>query len=145
MQDPFRKGIGHAVQWYNLLRRQVVQRVEKALLFAEEVPAEIRQRRSDGVNLSPNDAQEQHPNNSQERPLPLPSLTSPSEGPLPFYPSSSTPSSTPSPGPVNHSAICAGEQAPSSPSPPLTECARILQQRCPSCFAGTKFGHSLEK
>ena len=173
--DPFRKGIGHAVQWYDSLRRQVLQRVEDAFFSAEQVassgPVSINIQEP---CLSPSsvpvisipstqiDQMSTYPlsDNTQERPSP--SLPNPSVKCVdqtstdPLFDNTQERSSSSPPNPTTEPVFDNAQERPSSSPPnppttplpstqPATECARILQRRCPACFSGVKFGHHLQK
>jgi len=93
IRDPFRRGLGYAIQWYDCLRILVQKKVDTVL---EESAKEIQGVRRPDIDL----------------------------------PNTTTASST------------------SSPKPPAltpSECAPILQQRCPACFGGTTFGQPVEE
>ncbi|KAG6907112.1 hypothetical protein DXG01_010488 [Tephrocybe rancida] len=97
VQDPFRKGLGHAIQWYDNLQVYIEQIVEAAIVSAD---ARNRDNPDEG---------------SMTRGMELFTLLQPPEQDRPRF------------GPV-------------PPPQPLSECARILQKRCPACFGGTTFG-----
>ena len=117
VQDAFRRGIGHAAQWYDILQVHLDRQVEAAIVAADtnvrhskaapQTPGAfplIHQSNPDAP-LTPGDILTSHPNPSNHESKPL-------DGDLPV------------------------------PSPPLNlnECSRILQQRCPTCFGLNTFG-----
>ncbi|KIN99430.1 hypothetical protein M404DRAFT_30479 [Pisolithus tinctorius Marx 270] len=89
IRDPFRRSIGNAVQWYNILQVHIERR-------AESIIKRCRQTVLDHLN---------HTQSAQQ-----PSFTA-----IP----------------------------PSSKQFSLSQCASILVQRCPACFAGRTFGWPL--
>ncbi|RDB19001.1 hypothetical protein Hypma_014420 [Hypsizygus marmoreus] len=150
IQEPFRRGLGYAIQWYDNLQIHVEQRINDALLHAED---QIQSHdKSDGVE------------HNQTTQPPLTPPTTPSRNPTIALPAGSSPSATsPTVPPVDSSAAPPAPQAcpPANPqSPPKAssapaykssaqlspgKCARILQQRCPACFAGTRYGRSFDE
>ncbi|EMD40519.1 hypothetical protein CERSUDRAFT_44780, partial [Gelatoporia subvermispora B] len=119
--DPFRKPIGHAVQWYDALRTAVERHVEDTIDNARKIIANHLDR-SQGTSVLPISAQ--------------PSSTPPlSAQPSSTPPRSAQPSSTPPLSAQPHST-----PPLSPPTPLLLECASILQRRCPACFGGGTFG-----
>ena len=116
VQDAFRRGIGHAVQWYNILQVHLDQQLEAAIVAAD---ATVRHSKAAPPSTFPSlsSPSVHQPNAHGDAPLtPCHMLTScpnPSDGNLPVTP---------------------------VPSPPLNECSRILQQRCPTCFGLNTFG-----
>lgn len=129
VKDPFRRGIGNAVQWYDSLQSLLAEQVENALKTADEIVTTIK--------------------TTHGRPPP------PSDPALPSSTSIKTAHVGPSPDPSLRAALPSstdGQALPPSPSnvflSPLTarrECARILQQRCPACFALTSFSRPSEQ
>ncbi|KAG6839934.1 hypothetical protein C0991_010226 [Blastosporella zonata] len=106
VQDPFRKGLGYAVQWYSNLHARIEQVMEAAIISA--------------------DTSNYHSSHEDDR------------GSIP-----------PTTQPQSHSQLLEEEFVseeerpvfgPAPPPLPLTECARILQRRCPACFSGATFG-----
>lgn len=145
--DPFRKGIGHAVQWYDFLRRQVLQKVEDALFSAEQVPTIPAKLTSIDCHV----VSSSHPSIRTQEQLrntvpPSPAMSPPSTPPGPRTDIHGVSSSHPSINAQDRNTAppSSAMSPPSAPPGPRTECARILQRRCPSCFAGVKFGHALE-
>ncbi|GLB45913.1 hypothetical protein LshimejAT787_3800020 [Lyophyllum shimeji] len=152
VQDAFRRGLGHAIQWYNNLQIRVEQQVEAALVDADN---RIQQAKAARITSQ-----------TPTTPIAAPPSTSP-HPPPPMIP----PVIAPAPPllqlePLDHSVsqhfapTHSPERLPSVRSPPATsqpstplraplgkpapltpgQCARILQQRCPACFGGTHFG-----
>ncbi|KAG6883278.1 hypothetical protein C0993_007006, partial [Termitomyces sp. T159_Od127] len=115
IRDAFQRGLGHAIQWYDNLQVRIEQKVEAAIVSADQ----LIQANKAGKMLVPDSAQPEH---------------STPEDPNCHAPLLSTPSSFGGCSPVSSS---------SAPMP-LTHCARVLQRRCPACFGGTTFGRSFE-
>jgi len=134
VKDPFRRGIGNAVQWYDNLQGQLNDIVDQALKATDETITAIKL-----AQFQPSATQKPSrlSPSSDVQPQPSPQLSrpSPSSG-VQSQPSPISQSSYPSP--------CSGvglEDTPPVTAPkPRTECDRLLQQHCPACFAGTSFG-----
>ena len=124
VHDPFRRGLGSAVQWYDILQVEVERRIEGAIQACRDriTAAKISQQSS--VPSTP------------RRALPLVPISRPFATPskIPQTPHSSTPKSTVSATPAKASE---SQLIPST-------CASILVQRCPACFGGTLFGRPTE-
>ncbi|KAH6893817.1 hypothetical protein BKA70DRAFT_1534649 [Coprinopsis sp. MPI-PUGE-AT-0042] len=115
--EPFRKGLGYAMQWYDMLLVEVEHQKEQALLRAlANIKSRSVQDNPGAVNSSPE----------------YPSATTD-----PLSPVSPTTTTDPSP-PIPPTAA----KAPTSISGNLSpgECARFLQQLCPLCFGGDTYG-----
>jgi hypothetical protein len=132
VQDAFRRGIGHAVQWYDILQVRLDQQLEAAIVAADTAVDHLKAAplmpSFDGLPLSNQVIHEVHPNgnaihHSEETPLP-PSI---SHEELTSHPNQST-----------HESNSGGDHP--IPTPPPKECSRILQRRCPTCFALDEFG-----
>ena len=111
IQDAFRRGLGYAVQWYDILQVHIEREVESALQSADDCIQGAGAQPSAKENVSttkgiPRDPDVVLPNSSN----PMPSIQTPGPGSL-------------APG----------------------QCSRLLQQRCPACFAGLLHGRSGEK
>ncbi|KAG6816073.1 hypothetical protein H0H93_008564, partial [Arthromyces matolae] len=114
MRDPFRKGLGYAIQWYDNLKVRIEERVEAAIVAADEELESAK---------------------VPDKPKPIPS-----DG----LPDSSPPKVPDKPKPIPSDGLPDSSPQPTS-SDPLTECARILRQRCPACFGGTNFGKTFNE
>ena len=101
VQDAFRRGFGHAVQWYDSLQVRIEHQLEGAILAGDATIRDCKQPVSLTLALS------------------TPGQSNP-EAPISLSPSLES-------------------ESPLAP-PPLRECHRILQRRCPACFALDKFG-----
>jgi len=135
VQDPFRRGIGHAIQWYDSLRRLLLKKVDDALFLAESIPVTASTDRREGSRAP-------LPHAAMDQPSVVPSSSS---SPLSEPATASTDRCEGSRAPLPHTAMDQPSVAPSSSSSPLLECVWILQRQCPCCFSGVKFGHALEK
>ena len=119
IRDPFWHGLSSAVQWYDILQVRLDQQLEAAIVAAD---ATVRHSKAAPPSAFPSlsSLSVDQPNADGDAPLtPCQMLTScpnPSDGDLPVTP---------------------------VPSPPLNECSRILQQRCPTCFSLNTFGRLL--
>jgi hypothetical protein len=114
IQDAFRRGLGYVIQWYDILHVQIERRVESALRSAD---TRIQESKTQLSAESPTSQQ----------------VLGPTCDP--------------------HTASLEPATSPSSPKSPTTlqvrplfsgQCARVLQQRCPACFAGLLYGRSSE-
>jgi len=114
-REPFRRGLGYAAQWLDVLHIIVEDRVDAALAAADEkIQNSIADQDSSNRDLNRKiDVRE----NQSKKTSGL-GVSSDTDEPLPAIPCQPT---------------------------DLSECARILQQRCPACFGCSKFGVSLEK
>ncbi|KAJ7584472.1 hypothetical protein C8J56DRAFT_893124 [Mycena floridula] len=153
-KEPFRRGLGHAIQWYDCLSVQTEAAVDKAVDECDAIAQALK------------------------RPLlplyksPLPSTSSPSTL-RPYTIEEALNNKMPTLVAETYSAevekdIAAARaqlptDAPSEPTdappeptdaPPESikpgamspgECHRILQQRCPACFSGTMYGRSFNE
>ncbi|KAJ7573823.1 hypothetical protein C8J56DRAFT_1065738 [Mycena floridula] len=131
--EPFRKGFGYAVQWLDALE----------ILIDKEVDAALGEclRKIDQLSGSPTISS-----------APLPSTLSPSEirpclsidpaAPAPRYPETSEDED-----PVPEAANEEPEQFEDIYLDDTTpdECHRILQEICPCCFAGNRFGRTFQE
>jgi len=132
VQDAFRRGIGHAVQWYDILQVRLDQQLEAAIVAADTAVDHLKAApltpSFDGLPLSNQLIREVYSkgnaiHHSEETPLP-PSI---GHEELASHPNQST-----------HESNSGGDHP--IPTPPLKECSRILQRRCPTCFALDAFG-----
>ena len=134
VKDPFRRGIGNAVQWYDNLQAQLNDIVDQALKTTDETIEAIKLAQFEpsaiptATYLSPSF-------DVQPQPSPQLSRPSPSSG-VQSQPSPLSQSSYP----ASPSGARLGSTPPVSAPKPRTECDRLLQQRCPACFAGISFG-----
>ncbi|RXW16674.1 hypothetical protein EST38_g9188 [Candolleomyces aberdarensis] len=114
VHEPFRRGLGYAMQWYDCLRIEIERMKEKAIASKFSSPA---QGTSLGCNLTAN------------------GISSPPPVPTTIVPGAVVP------GPGEQFTVFE-ERVPFGPIPPpaLLECHRLLQGRCPACFGGNKFG-----
>ena len=119
VQDAFRRGFGHAVQWYDSLQVRLEHQLEAAIVAGD---ATVR---------------------DSKRPVPLTPAINP-EAPT-SHPTQNIPDV-----PLSNQGQ-SNSEAPMAPSPsledelsppPLRECHRILQRRCPACFSLDKFGRT---
>lgn len=107
IQDAFWRGLGYAIQWYDILQVHIERQVESALQSADHHMQESGAQRS------------------------TESLTT--EIVIPHDPVSLNSSHSLPPIQTVHGLLTPGQ------------CARVLQQRCPACFAGLLYGRSGEK
>ena len=120
VHDPFQRGLGFSVQWFDVLHVEVERRIEASLqVCREQVKA------SKVPQLTPTTPIPRTPNRTKSNSS---YLTTPSKYGLSSMPTSAfnlvaSPSTVPT-----LSSGC---------------CASILVQRCPACFAGTTFGQPL--
>ncbi|KAH6910895.1 hypothetical protein BKA70DRAFT_1459724 [Coprinopsis sp. MPI-PUGE-AT-0042] len=112
--EPFRKGLGYAMQWFDMLLVEVERQKEQALLRALEL---IKSRTAQDDSNHVNPATD------------LPESPSATSGPSPTI--SSIPTATQVP------ASTSGNLSPG-------DCARFLQELCPLCFGGDMYGRSVE-
>ncbi|EMD40254.1 hypothetical protein CERSUDRAFT_46500 [Gelatoporia subvermispora B] len=112
--DPFRKPLGHAVQWYNSLRIVIERRINAAIEAARSniighhqsgPAASISATQTEPLQTSTDSTCMDHP-------------TEPSSTPTHLHPSS----------------------PPTDDCRTRRTCSPILQQRCPACFGGDTFG-----
>ncbi|KAH6909922.1 hypothetical protein BKA70DRAFT_1102235 [Coprinopsis sp. MPI-PUGE-AT-0042] len=101
--EPFRRGLGYAIQWFDMLVVEVERQERDALVRALDL---IKARREIAETLK--------------------------------HPSASKVSTAPS----AKSPLDDGGHSSSSNSLSPGECARILQELCPSCFGGAMFGRA---
>ncbi|KAG6835936.1 hypothetical protein H0H93_013187, partial [Arthromyces matolae] len=140
MRDPFRKGLGYAMQWYDNLHVSIEEQVESAIVSADKkmqeraksssLPSKESKDTPTPVNeLSPQPtAQEQVESAIVSADKKLEGSAKSSS--LPYKESKDTPTSD------NHL---------SPQSTAQEECARILQRRCPACFGGVTFGRTFNE
>jgi len=113
VQEPFRRGLGFSVQWFDVLYVEVERRIEDSLQLCRE-----RVKASKVPQVSPS--------------TPVPRTPKSSFPTTPSKYASSTPTST--------SNLVT---SPCKPPLSSGFCASILVRRCPVCFAGTSFGKPL--
>ncbi|KIJ58586.1 hypothetical protein HYDPIDRAFT_34030 [Hydnomerulius pinastri MD-312] len=65
VQEPFRRSLGHAVQWFDVLQVEVENRVESTLTHCQERVSAARVSTSPQCNMQPD-----HPRDSQREPAP---------------------------------------------------------------------------
>ncbi|EDQ99769.1 uncharacterized protein LACBIDRAFT_315253 [Laccaria bicolor S238N-H82] len=112
IQDAFRQGLGHAIQWYDSLQVQIEQELKAATVAGDATtPC------SSETNLA--------------------TITTP-EAPIPKQ---LTPDYSLAEPPLSLVKLTPDDSPPEHPVP-LVECARVLQQRCPACFGLRTFGCS---
>lgn len=143
IDQPFRKGLGYALKWYDILRVDIERRTEAAIsakVSGAPQPTPANNPNSDHDNAS-------HPPTSRQPSIPPPAERPPSidtNYPATTSLPSSTGSSTTVPSSDSNSPPGAtAEPQESSRAVPLKEASRLLQQRCPACFGGKKYGRSL--
>jgi hypothetical protein len=115
VKEPFRRGLGYAMQWYDHLQVQITQGIDNALEVCERQACKF---------MRAGDKQAQ---NSGEVPGGDPASVlevPPSTLTLPLK-------STAQPPPTRH--------------PFELECDRTLQRLCPACFGGKEFGIPFDK
>ncbi|KAJ7587929.1 hypothetical protein C8J56DRAFT_1049993 [Mycena floridula] len=138
-KEPFRRGLGYAIQWYDCLHIET-ERIVDAAVDASDALVQSKRENQENILKSP-----------------LPSTVSPSElkpctlaelrsNVMPVYPGPVPAVGTSS---VEDTAKSSGSTAP-PPTPArgtLTpgECHRMLQKRCPACFGETLFGRTLHQ
>ncbi|KAH6890083.1 hypothetical protein BKA70DRAFT_1120762 [Coprinopsis sp. MPI-PUGE-AT-0042] len=113
--EPFRKGLGYAIQWYDMLLVEVDRQKEQTLQRALDIAMQPQASPIAAATL-----------NSSTTPPPTPAAAT--------YP---RPSSPPTLAPSGTPASADGGLSPG-------ECARFLQELCPLCFGGNMFGRSVE-
>ncbi|KIJ59524.1 hypothetical protein HYDPIDRAFT_100539, partial [Hydnomerulius pinastri MD-312] len=123
VQDPFRCGLGFAVQWYDVLQVQVEYKLETAIQACRD-----RIKSFKIPSASPHHPMPHTPDQQSFTPNPQ-RLVTPSH-PAPPFPLPASDAGS------NHSLQLTSSLTPGS-------CAPILVQRCPACFGGTTFGQSL--
>lgn len=137
VQDAFRRGLGHAIQWYDNLQLQMEQNVDQAVLNADKACQDLKW----------NQAIPEATQNLAT--IPIPAATSiPAamliSATMPIPATTPTSATTPFPSPTQLTQAILKPLPLTSPTkPPLLtpgQCARILQQRCPACFGGLLFG-----
>jgi hypothetical protein len=171
MKDPFRRGLGYAIQWHDALRVAMNQHVDAALQASAKC--------IDDLSLQPNShdaraasdlpdialatadlylddvtetsaATHPNPHRGHTADPTTPTATHPHQGHT-FVGAEPRQDNAPptQPGPDNaaHPPATLDSLQDSSPTGigPRTQCARILQQRCPACFAATTFGRSFNE
>ncbi|KAJ2923323.1 hypothetical protein H1R20_g13768, partial [Candolleomyces eurysporus] len=110
VHEPFRRGLGYAMQWYDCLRIEIERMKERAITSKFSSPAQGSNLTADGISSPP----------------PVPTTIVPGAVvPEPGEPFTVVEERVPF-GPI--------------PPPALLECHRLLQGRCPACFGGNKFG-----
>ncbi|RDB15038.1 hypothetical protein Hypma_005430 [Hypsizygus marmoreus] len=157
IQEPFRRGLGYAIQWYDSLQIKIEQRINDALISAEDQIISHKQVSDEHVHSTPPTLVPDHPLTPPTTPrrkpptgTPFTSSPAPSTTPPPHVPPIINPHSLPKAPPAAHpprAPQTAHPHVPGSQSAPqLTpgECARILQRRCPACFGGTRYGRSFD-
>lgn len=135
VKDPFRRGIGNAVQWYDNLQGQLNNIVDQALKVTDKTIAAIKLAQPSAIptstHLSPSsDVQAQPPPQLSHQ---SPSFIAQSQSNYPSPSSGVRWEDTPP-------AVQWEDTPPATAPKPRTECDRLLQQRCPACFAGISFG-----
>ncbi|KII90983.1 hypothetical protein PLICRDRAFT_67778, partial [Plicaturopsis crispa FD-325 SS-3] len=115
ISDPFRRSLGSAIQWHDILQLRVQERIDAAIRDCDTEIADARSK-THGHDLEPDP------------------MLSPELPPL----RNATPTSLAQP------ESTASPQSKIPPSSTPGQCARILQQRCPACFGGLAFGHSFD-
>jgi len=122
VHEPFRRGLGFSVQWFDVLHVEVERRIEASLQICRE-----RVKASKLPQVTPS------------TPIPCTrNQTSPSVKSSFLYPMT--------PLKYNSSILTSASDLDTPPSNPSLSsgcCAPILVQRCPACFAGTTFGRPL--
>lgn len=123
VQDAFRRGIGHAVQWFDVLQVRLDQQLEAAI-----VAADAAVRHLNAIPLTP----------------PLSNLLT-HESPLHGDAIRHSEDTHLTPSIIHEELASHPNQFQESdpgcdPTPPLKECSRILQRRCPTCFGLDAFG-----
>ncbi|KAI9453747.1 hypothetical protein HD554DRAFT_2199295 [Boletus coccyginus] len=120
--DPFRRGLGSAVQWYDVLQVEVERRIEGAIEACRDRITAVKS------------FQQSSPPSTPQRALPLVPISRPFATPLENLqtPYLSSPTSVVSATPARPSQFIPGM------------CVSSLVQRCPACFGGTLFGRSTE-
>ncbi|EDR09026.1 uncharacterized protein LACBIDRAFT_296736 [Laccaria bicolor S238N-H82] len=112
VQDAFRRGLGHAIQWYDSLQVQIEQELEAVTVAGDAAT----------------------PCSSETNPD---TITTP-EAPIPKQ---LTPDYSLAEPPLSLVELTP-DDSPPEPPVPLVECARVLQQCCPACFGLRTFGCS---
>jgi hypothetical protein len=121
VQDTFRRGFGHAVQWYDSLQVRIEHQLEGAILAGDATVRDCKQPVPLMLAINPEAPTSRTGQTIVDAPLSTPGQSNP-EAPISLSPSLES-------------------KSPLSPSP-LRECHRTLQRRCPACFALNKFGRS---
>ncbi|RDB29776.1 hypothetical protein Hypma_013855 [Hypsizygus marmoreus] len=142
IKDPFRRGLGYAVQWYDNLLIKISRRVDDALLAAGNhiLLSKLRDEPSTDATLA-------HQTPSLVPPL-APLVITPNMPPCDVTPVTATTIESPTHAPQTPTTkppISKTRTLPNGKTAPaLTpgKCARILEQRCPACFGGTLFGRN---
>ena len=119
MKDPFRRGIGHAVQWYDNLQGQLNDIADQALKAADETITAIKLVES------------------QSSPMPHPHAS-----PGVRLEDTSMPQLS---RPHVSSGVSMEDTPTVTASKPRVECNRLLQQRCPACFAAVSSGRAVNQ
>jgi hypothetical protein len=137
VKDPFRRGLGYAIQWHDALRVAMNQQVDAALqVSAERIEAGRQPPPKDNapsVHESLgllNGALATPPNSAK------PGQDNPAARGANPHRNSPTEPSAPTPTNLHQDDPFSGSRA---------QCARILQQRCPACFGGSTFGRSFNE
>lgn len=125
IKDAFRRGIGHAVQWYDSLRVRMEKEVDSAIKVADGLVDAETARQS-------NDSSSDSPCSSVPSSSPLPSPTPPTPTPV-------------CPGPPPQRETFPSLQTDAPPALTPGQCARILRQRCPACFGLDTWGRSFQE
>ena len=116
MKDPFRGGIGNAVQWYDNLQGQLNDIADQALKAADETITAIKL-----AGSQPSPPPHPHPSPGVRlEDSSIPQLSRPHAS----------------------SGVSMEDTSTATASKPRIECDRLLQQRCPACFAAASSGRA---
>ncbi|KAH0832248.1 hypothetical protein J3R83DRAFT_13222, partial [Lanmaoa asiatica] len=126
VQEPFRRSLGSAVQWYDVLQVQVERQVEASLQACRD-----RVKTFKDTHSTPST-----PHASMSVVTPARSFATPMTPSRPLF-------NTPFKG----DPVASTPATPASSEMPLISrtCAQNLVQRCPACFGGTVFSKSLSE
>ncbi|KAJ7592392.1 hypothetical protein C8J56DRAFT_1044865 [Mycena floridula] len=155
IKDPFRKSLGNAVQWYDVLQRRTEDMVSQALqecddrIQAEKCPANPVSSSPLPPNRSLKDLNppftlaEVVVNKPADYAAPAPGARM---GPTPESLANETETAQSIPHPVNEIETV-NDDTPETTEIKLTpgECHRILREACPCCFGGSLFGRSFNQ